>query len=267
MNKKYNYNSILNIKKLATRRNSIISILLMTTMILVSLSLTSINSLSAKEPQVLESGPQFNLDATYAYVGQGPQNDTFTDSTGTVFSPISQYPSAIYFNITRSTIENITCDVILEVYNVTISSDKGPAEIFIFFTGTNYNPSFSETELDKLTNYIYDLFDVNTVDGVNGHFRFNWTDNEPLLSTKVGSFGTYTNYKNGTGLWSAGQPNSISVTFHRIGCVSMTNGVVAIQPDTQSINCKKQVQLQEHNDGFLKNNLLSADELSQNNRF
>jgi len=249
-------------------RTSIISILLIAAIVIVSLGLSSIGSISAKAPQLIELKPQqFNLDAAYAYVGQGPQNDTFTDSRGILLSPISEYPSAVYFNITRPTVENVACDAILEVYNVTIASDKGPAENFVFFAGTNYNPSFSDAELNTLTEGIYDLFDLSTVDGVTGNFRFNWTDDESILSAKVGSYGTYTNYKNGLGLWSAGKPNTISVTIHRIGYVTMTNGAISVQPDTESVNNKTQVQLQEYDDGFLKNKIVPTDELLQKNRF
>jgi len=249
-------------------RTSIISILLITALVIVSLGLSSIGSLSAKAPPVIELEPQqFNLDAAYAYVGQGTQNDTFTDSRGILLSPISQYPSAVYFNITRPTVENVACDAILEVYNVTIASDKGPSENFVFFAGTNYNPSFSDAEYNTLTEGIYDLFDLSTVDGVTGNFRFNWTADESVLSAKVGSYGTYTNYKNDLGLWSAGKPNTISVTIHRIGYVTMTNGAISVQPDTESVNNKTQVQLQEYDDGFLKNEIVPTDQLAQKNRF
>jgi len=235
--------------------------------VIVILCQSSIGSISASTPNFLEAEQQFSLDAKYAYVGRGTPNATITDSKGNLLSPISQYPSVVYFNVTRPTVEKVVCDAILEVYNVTIASDKGPAEIFVFFAGTNSNPSFSDEELDTLTEAIYDLFDVNTVDGVSGIFCANWTDDESILSAKVGSYGTYTNYKNGLGLWSEGQPNAISVTFHRIGFVTMTNGVISVQPDTISANNKTQVQLQGYDNGFLKNEIVPMDELSQRNRF
>jgi len=239
-------------------------ILLISALVIVSLSLSSITSLSAQANQLQASKPQFNLDATYAYVGQGP-NETCTNSKAILLSAVSQYPSVVYFNITRpSNSETVSYDAILEVFNVKITSDKGPAENFAFFTGTNYNPSFSEAELMTLTVGIYDLFDVNTVDGVTGHFRFNWTAGESILSKKVGSFGTYDNsYRNRLGLWSAGEPNMISVTFHRVGYVTITNGAISVQPDTISANNKTQVQLQKHSDGFLNNKIIPTDKLLQ----
>lgn len=228
---------------------------------------SSIVSLSASAPNFQGAEQQFNLDATYAYVGKGTPNVTVNDSRGNVLRPISQYPSAIYFNVTRPTVENLECDAILEVFNITIATDKGPAEHFIFFTGTNYNPAFSDAELEALTWRIYDLFDVDTIDGVSGIFYPNWTTDESFLSAKVGSYGTYTDYKNDLGLWNEGKPNAISVTFHRIGYVTMTNGTVSMQPDVISVNYKTQVPLQKHNEDFLKNEIVPMDELSENKRF
>ena len=237
-------------------------------LILCSLLFSStIGSLSASAPDFQEAEQQFNLDASYAYVGKGNPNDTVIDSQGNLLHPISQYPSAVYFNVTRPTVENLECDAILEVFNITILSDKGPAEHFVFFTGTSYNPAFSDAELDVLTRRIYDLFDLDTVDGVSGMFYPNWTDDESFLSAKVGSYGTYTDYKNDFGLWNEGKPDTISVTFHRIGYVTTTNGTFSVKPDVISVNYKNQVQLQEHNEGFFKNEILPMDELSENNRF
>ncbi|MEJ2272303.1 MAG: hypothetical protein P8X91_07470, partial [Candidatus Bathyarchaeota archaeon] len=235
---------------------------------IVSFCISSIGSLSARAPQSTESNTQqFNLDVTYAYVGQGPQNSTCTDSKGSLLSPMTQYPSAIYFNITLSIAENVAYDAILEVFNVKIKSDRGPTENFAFFTGTNYNPSFSATELYNLTDGIYDLINPNKVDDISGNFCFNWTDDGSILSTRVGSYGIFTNYKNDLGLWNAGKPNTILVTHHRIGYVTMTNGTISVQPDVISSNNKPQIQLQKYDNGFLKNKIVPTDKLSQINRF
>jgi hypothetical protein len=244
-----------------------ISILLIVALVLVSLSLSSLTSPSAQATQSLEAKPQFNLDVAYAFVGQGPPNATYTDSNGHLMSPESKYPSAVYFNVTRSTnAENVSCDALIEVYIVKISSDKGTAENYAYFEGTNYKPSFSDDELTTLTPSIYDLIALSTVDGVSGHFCFNWTASESILSHKVGSFGSYSNYKSELGLWSAGQPNTISVTFHKIGYVTMTNGAISVIRSTISANIT-QVQLQKYGDDFLNNKIVPTDKLSHTNLF
>ncbi len=272
MNKNINFDRLsknrISLAKTFNKGTSIIGISTIALIVIVVLCLSSVYSISAEVPQLTYSKPkQFNLDVTYAYVGQGPPNATFTDSKGIILSPASQYPSAVYLNITCPSIENVECDAILEVFNVKIASDKGPDENFAYFVGTNYNPSFSDEELNTLTMHIYDLIDLEKVDGVTGNFRFNWTKGESILSTKVGSFGIYTNYVNDLGLWNAGKPNTISVTVHRIGYVTMTNGISSVQPDLISDNNKAQVQLQEHNNGFLKNTIVPTDELSQRDQF
>ena len=246
---------------------SIIGILLIAAIIVVPLCLISLYSITAQAPQTLELEPQqFNLDATYAYVGPCTDNANVTDDIGNQLAP-SQYPSVVYFNLTRSNVENVECDAIIEVFNVKIDSDKGPAENFAFFVGTNYVSSFSPDKLDTLTECIYNLINLSTVDSVTGNFRFNWPSDEAILSVKVGSFGTYTNYMNGGDLWNAGKPNSVSVIFHRIGYVTMTDGATSVQPDTTSANNKTQVQLQEFGDGFLRNELVPTAELLQMNLF
>ncbi|MBN2259991.1 MAG: hypothetical protein JW702_05585 [Clostridiales bacterium] len=269
MNKKNNFHRTWKNASIAGKHINrvLVSISLITVIVVVLLSQSSMGSPSSSAPQIaLSADPLFALDATYAYVGEGLRNDT-SEETGRSLAPISQYPSAVYFNITRPAIENLECDAVLEVFNVTLKSDKGSIETFVFFTGTNYNPSFSDSNLNTLTDGIYDLFDLNAVDGITGNFCFNWTVNEEILSPKIGSFGTYTNYKNGLGLWSAGEPNKISITLHRIGCVTITNGAVSVQADSNGINNKKQVQLQHYSDGFLKNELVSMNQITETNRF
>ena len=197
-------------------------------------------------------------------MGQGPPNDTVIDSNGILLAPVSQYPSAVYFNVTRSSnVDAMSCDALIDVFNVKIYSDNGIAENFAYFEGTNCKPYFSDTELLNLTDHIYDLIDLSTVDGVTGHFGFNWTTGEYFSSSKVGSFGTYTNYKNGLGLWNFGRPNAISVSVCRIGYVTIMNGIISVQPDKQISRNVLQVQLSGFGNSFLRNTVVPEDSLTQ----
>lgn len=108
---------------------------------------------------------------------------------------------------------------------------------------------------------------INTTNGPRGGFVFNWTANTFSLEGRVGSHGSYTSSPSSLGLWSAGEPNTISVAFHRIGYVTMTAGVISVQPITVSASNKTQVQLQKFDDGFLKNEILPSDELLRENLF
>lgn len=245
-----------------------LSLITIALLIVISIGISSAQSNSTQDLQSVSLKPQqFHLQAAYAYVGKGPQNDTSIDQIGNKLSPVSEYPSTVIFNVTKPTIENETCDAVLEVFNVTIAADSGIAEKFVYFIGTNYNASFSDDELNTLTCGIYDLFDQTQIDAVRGNFRFNWTENEPLLSTQIGSYGIYTDYIHGAGLWSNGRPNAVTVTFHRLGNVVMTNGAVSAQPDTESANNRSQAQLQRYNDSFLINEMIPQSQLSQIDKF
>ena len=216
---------------------------------------------------VTPNAEQFILQTAYAYVGKGPENETATGEAGNLLMPVSEYPSTIIFNVTKPTAQDAKSDAILEVYNVSVATDKGLAEHFIYFIGTNTNPSFSEQELDALTAGIYNLFDVNKVDAVRGNFQFNWTEGESVLSAQVGSYGIYTDYIHGLGLWTEGQPNAISVSVHRLGNVVTTNGVISVQPDMTGIQRQTITQLAPGNHTFLINTIVPNDKLSQVNAF
>jgi hypothetical protein len=264
--------SKINLKR-SKHRKVMISILLLSILTVVMLSVPSISSLSAQQTtktidnESTEAKPFFNLEVGYAYVGKGP-NDTCVDPNGCIVTPKSQYPSAVYFNVTRSVnAEPLQCDAMIEIYTVNITSDKGPSENFAYFDGTNYKPLFSDEELTKLTSHIYDVIDTNTVNSVSGNFCFNWTSGDAIMSKKVGSIGSYNNYDNGLGLWSAGQPNAISVTVHRLGYVTMTNGAISVHTDKVASDTLTQVELQKFGDSFLNNRIMATDKLSQSDLF
>lgn len=247
--------------------NTLIAILLAIMIVVVSISIPLIASVPTQNSQTSEptaTTPNFNLDIAYAFVGQGPPNASYTDNDGRVMSPASQYPSAVYLNVTRLPKASTgLCDAIIELFVVKISSDKGSIENYAYFDGTNIKSSFSDDELTELTNHVYDLIDLDAVDGVSGNFCFNWTTAQSILSQKIGSYGSYNNYKTGLGLWSAGQPDAISITIYRLGYVTMTNGAISVYSDKAASNALTQIQLQTYSDGFLNNKVVATNKLSQ----
>jgi hypothetical protein len=249
------------LRKILKQKSAIIYILLIATLLIGLFSLTS--SVSSVQPmQSLKAEPLFNVDVVYAFVGKGPYEAPHSHFDEVLHYPKSQYPSAVYLNVTRaSTAEIESCDAVIEVYLIQIISDKGPIEKYAWFEGTNYNPSFSDSELTSLTSSIYDLVDLSTINGVRGHFRFNWTDNKSILGGKVGSFGSYSSSPSGLGLWSAGKPNIISVTVHRIGRVTLNDDSISVRADTTS--AKATVQLEKYKEGFLSNKIVTVDKLPQ----
>lgn len=205
---------------------------------------------------------QFNVDIAYAYVGKGPPEAPHGHFGWDKNYPVSLYPSVIYFNVTYvSSAMPVLCDALIEVFLIQIISDKGPIESYAYFEGTNYVPSFSDSELALLTAHIYDLLDLNSVDGVMGHFRFNWTEGKSVFGGQVGSFGSYSSNPPELGLWSAGKPNAIYVKICRIGYVTIKGDSISVCVDTISANT---LQLPKFGDGFLYNKIVSADKMLKN---
>jgi hypothetical protein len=247
------------------KRSSIF--LLTATVLIASLFLISSALSSVQYEQSEESGPWFNVDVAYAFVGKGPYEAPHSHFDGILHYPKSQYPSSVYFNVTHcSNTELRSCDAVIEVYLIQIISDKGSTERYVWFEGTNYNISFSDSDKDSLTTHIYDLVDLNTINGVRGHFRYNWTENVAVLGGTVGSFGSYSSCPSELGLWKAGKPNTISVIINGIGYVKSTNGSISVHSYTASKIAT--YQLKEHVEGFiLNNNMVDTDKLSQINLF
>jgi hypothetical protein len=219
---------------------------------------------SAQPMQLPEIKTHFSVDIAYVFVGKGPSEAPHSHFDGVLQYPESQYPSVVFFNVTSASIaKSESCDALIEVYLVQITSDKGSIESYAYFEGTNYEPSFSDSKLELLTTRIYDLIDPSAVNGVRGHFRFNWTNNEAVLGGKVGSFGSYSSRPSGLGLWSAGKPNTISVAVCRIGFVTINDDFISVRADAVSADNMVQVQLQNFGEGFLYNKIVPADKLLQ----
>jgi len=218
--------------------------------------------------QWMDSKQQFHCDVIYAYVGRG--NSEATHSLfGVPMYPKSQYPSIVYFNFTHvSNAEIESCDVEFEVYLIQISADKGPTENYTYIEGTNYRLSNRNSDLlTSLASHVKDLVDVRTINGRGGHFRFNWTTNTPITGGYVGSLGSYTNRPSGLGLWSAGEPKTISVSVRRIGWIIAKGSSISTFANTARDENITQIQLQKFGDGFIYNKIVPADKLSQINPF
>jgi len=266
--------------KALKRRSAIIFILLAATVLIASFSLVSsaapnqqtasITPIEQQEAMPVQTSQKslpsrFNVDVAYAYVGKGPFEAPHSHFGWDKNYPVSWYPSVIYFNVTHvSSATPVSCDALIEVFLIQIISDKGPIESYVYFEGTNYEPSFSDSALTSLTARIYDLIDMNTISGITGHFRFNWTEGEAVFGGQVGSFGSYSNNPTGLGLWSAGKPNTISVTVRRIGWVTMNGGSISVRADVTNANAE--LQFQKFGDGFLYNKIVPADNLLRKER-
>jgi hypothetical protein len=236
--------------------------------LIITISWESIAT-SAKPIHAAGSETQFKFDIAYAYVGPSPHNSTYIADNGAKMSIVSQYPSTVQFNITRLPGDHFpSCDAALEFYSLQIKTDHGIKENIPYFIGTNYNASFSDSELSTLFAHADDL--VNPKDfstGLSGDFKFNMTDNSSIISVPVGSAGVFSTDSPQPGLSTAGNPHAISVTVQRIGYIIISNDSVSLYKDQPGKDAAASVQLSNHDNGFLHNNIVPANKLPQTDLF
>ena len=234
--------------------------------IVIAFSSASADTSSQQPTNVAGPETQFNVSIAYAYVGERPSNAnaSYVGSNGALMFPVSQYPSAVILNVTRLPGAQIaSCDAEIEVYNIQITTITGLVENNCYFVGTNYNPSFSSSEPSRLIAQLKDLITSKDYSGFIGNFEFNWTDSTSILSNLVGSANCYSTLHSSLGLWSAGNPESISVAVYRIGYIKMSNDSVVVyneQPNSNAVDVK---QLNTYGNGLVYNNLVPADKLPQ----
>ena len=264
-NTKHNWHKKLT--KATKRPQKILYIMLISAALIISISITSATTSSGQLTKVAGSETQFSLSVAYAYVGKFTGNASYHDFNGTLMSIISQYPSEVVLNTTRAPGVKIqACEAEIEVYGVQMTTDTGLVENHAYFVGTNYNSSFSASELSSLVPHISDLVDREIYSQTSGDFNFNWTDNSCILSHSVGSVGAYSNANSSLGLWSSGKPHTISVSVHRIGYITINDGSVSIYKDQLTNETAKAI-LSNYGDGFIQNSLIPADRLSQTDLF
>jgi hypothetical protein len=216
----------------------------------------SVNTPLTSSETPLSLQQQFRCDVAYAYTGKGNLSDVSKDSDGTQMNPLSRYPSAIYLNTTR--ISNTTRDasnVELEVYLVELVTEKGIAEKYTWFEGTNYDNSFSDinkvqsavaAQLDK-------LIDSRTLTAQSGHFKFNWTAGASSFGGCLGTIGHYNSRPSGSGLWYSGEPMTVVLKISILGWISLKDDGVFV--DVNNEKATMQINLQRFNDGFVYNRM------------
>ena len=209
--------------------------------------------------------PLFKVDVVYAYVG--PRTDHFTcidpmqdkNSDG-ILNAKSLYPVVVYFNFTHiSNAEVELSDAKMEVYIVQLTADTGVTETYTYAEATNYDPAFSD--LDTLSSRIWEFDEASTTYGIGGGFVSNWTTGKSILGCRVGSYGSYTSMPSGLGLWSAGEPNTITLSVRRIGVISVDGESITTTADVNTAYLA-QIQLERFGGGFLYNIIVSQS-LSQ----
>ena len=218
---------------------------------------------------VAKNSTQFSPKIVYAYVGQDLDDTSYTARNGAQMHRQTDYPSSIRLNITRLPGNQITtCDAEIEIYDVKVETDTGLIENNPYFVGTNYNMSFTSSQLSTLFAHASDLTQPeNFSTHLRGDFIFNSTDNKSILSIPIGSVGYYSNRTNTLNLWSAGKPNTISITVQRIGYITITGNVITLYKDQSNTPPAAVTQLGHYNKDFIHNDLIPPAQLPDIDRF
>jgi hypothetical protein len=213
----------------------------------------------------LSTEQQFQCNVVYAYIGKGNLSDV-TTTNGMQENPLSQYPSAVYFNFTHiSNPLKELCDVKVEVYLIEIVSNKGPTEKYLWLEGTNCNSTFSDFNKTQLViaKHVDELIDRRTLSGQGGHFKFNWIVGTSVIGGCVGSIGKYSSAPSNLGLWSGGKPDTISVNIRILGWITINGDSVSTTANDQKNTNVKRINFQNFNNGFIYNKIVPNDQLSQ----
>jgi hypothetical protein len=206
----------------------------------------------------------FNVSVMYAYAG--PTNITTSanpiqDFPIKTLNAASLYPSIIYLNFTFvSGAGSESCDAKFEAYLIQFQTDTGLNESYAYYEGTNFSPSLGTGAMPNPT--FNDLIDMGPESGIGtgAGFVFNLTPNESVWG-RVSSSGSFQSGPSGLGLWSAGQPNTISVSVRRLGWLTYTGN--SAQTTFAADDVIAQVQLERFGNGFLYNTVVPEDSLSQ----
>lgn len=200
-----------------------------------------------------EEQPQFNIDIPYAYIGNIWKNDSAINSPQVIYFSYDgkNYSEAmtvytIAFNSTpRFDQEKINADAVFEYYLIEVSSEKNFIGNFTYSTYNSQhyqNFHFSRDQwFNSTTNYIFCIT--------------SWGTNPTLGFTS----GIASNWNLGSD-----EPKTLQITVQRLGWVILTdNSTIAYRANPNEIIL--QIELQKYSDGFLYNNAIPEDELSQIN--
>jgi hypothetical protein len=199
--------------------------------------------MSAKAETPPDQQPQFSIDIPYAYVGNYWDNNSETIAQNTY-----GYVYSIAFKTSPNfDLQTVAAEAIFEYYTIEVSSEKGPIGNSTYFTQ-------ARKDLSKPLDYFY-------------FYRHEWFESNSSTETYSSTCwenGTSLGFRTGPGAdWnrSLGEPETIFITLRRQGWIILNeNSTVAHLADPEVI---LQVQLEKYGNGFLYNNIIPEDELSQ----
>ena len=216
----------------------------------------------SEQPQLNQ--PIFDVEVAYAYVGPAASNESF-EFLGAPVRPVTRFQSVIFFNFTRIfSSQAQSFDALLEVYLIELKSDTGYLEKFKYFVGTNCSENFQSSNLNNITRKTYSLIDINSIDVERGIFRFDWDLNKSVLGMPIGTIGVYGSGSSELGLWSKGEPQTITINIYRLGWATAQCNIFSSIREEPSCPLLE-VQLEKYENGFLYNTVIPESQLTKIN--
>jgi hypothetical protein len=216
---------------------------------------------SSQSSQILGTTPLFDIQVTYAYIGQRTDqaslpNPIQSQTSINSLNAVSLSPSLICLNAKYiSNATTIGYDAAIEVYQIQLITDTGVTESYVYTVGTNINPAFNANQLSTLRPYIERLTQGSVTNAISGYFNSNLTIGNSITGIRVGSAGTYQSDSSGLGFWSAGQPNNATLSVHRLGCI-LLNGTSTPTYYLSRQATTTQLQLSKYSNGLLYNTVV-----------
>ena len=193
----------------------------------------------------------FDVYLVYAYAGK--INVTEHSHFGMNVHSANIYPVFIVMNYTYLGIpDNEPYDAKFEGYLVKLVSDTGVSASYTAYEGLELNQSSSVMPA------------MPNADTVSLH---NMTVPESFSGLRITDSTSFTSGSSSLGLWSNGEPSTITLTLQRVGWWTAKNGSVSTITNLESDEVLLQVQLEVFGDGFLYNKLVPEDKLGQADLF
>lgn len=192
--------------------------------------------------------PQYSIQIPYTYIGNFWDNNTANNIRAQNYGWLYSF---VFRASPKFSLNPFSASAVYELYSIEVYSDKG------FIGNVTY------TVETRTSSFV--------TDGYQGKFDFTgsqWFNVTQNVSTGIQGFanGTSLAYLNGSAdNWnsSIGKPQTLSLTVIREGWVTVNGNNASVH----LANSEKvlELQLQPYGDGFIYNNLLSADKLSNTN--
>lgn len=209
------------------------------------------NTVTAPHPDMPD---MFDVNVVYAYLERKnitvPEDTPFTqlsDTNDTV--EIQTINRIMGINFTRLSEEFTPCDARIEVYQIKLYSDEGLIGTLQRHEGIIYSDILG----DPMFNDMSEFFGDRPPSG-GGSMYTNWDVGQSRLGC---SSGGGTNW-----VPTFGEPETIYMSVNRLGWVTISGysneTTILSEPEVVA-----EVQLEKFGDGFLYNNIIPADEMSQ----